>query len=301
MIEFTLSNGVKMPSVGLGTFLMQPDKAEQAVYDALKMGYRMVDTANGYLNERAVGRGIKKSGVPREEIFLATKLWPTVYENPGAVDKCLELLDTDYIDLLYIHQPSGNYLAGYKQLEDAYKAGRIKAIGISNFSLDQIKEANADGYVDVVEDEFSLLHQDHAVDMMPYLKDHHISFVPYFPLASGLLTGKYDQSVSFPADDIRSQISDFQEPRYSQALTAIDQVRPIAQAHHATVAQTVLAWYMQNPLISVVIPGAKRASQVEANAQALDVTLTSAEYQTIDQAFTKFKAATSGKSLADPD
>lgn len=136
---------------------------------------------------------------------------------------------------------------------------------------------------------------------MPYLADHQISFVPYFPLASGLLTGKYDQSVQFPADDIRSQISDFQEPRYSQALTAIDQVRPIAQAHQATVAQTVLAWYMQNPLVSVVIPGAKRAAQVEANAQALEVTLTAAEYQTIDTAFAGFKTTANGKSLADPD
>lgn len=126
MIEFALSNGVKMPSVGLGTFLMQPDKAEQAVYDALKLGYRMVDTANGYLNERAVGRGVKKSGVPRDGIFIATKLWPSVYERDGAVDKCLELLDTDYIDLLYIHQPSGNYLAGYKQLEDLLAHAEIK-------------------------------------------------------------------------------------------------------------------------------------------------------------------------------
>lgn len=133
MIEFTLANGVKMPSVGLGTFLMSPEKAEQAVCDALRLGYRMVDTANGYLNERAVGRGLKKSGVPRDQIFIATKLWPTVYEQDGAVDKCLELLGVDYLDLLYIHQPSGNYLAGYKQLEDAYKAGKIKAIGISNF------------------------------------------------------------------------------------------------------------------------------------------------------------------------
>ena len=99
--------------------------------------------------------------------------------------------------------------------------------------------------MDVVEDEFSLLHRDHEADLMPYLKDHQISFVPYFPLASGLLTGKYDANVSFPADDIRSQISDFQEPRYSQALKAIEAIRPIAKAHNATVAQTVLAWYMQ--------------------------------------------------------
>lgn len=165
----------------------------------------------------------------------------------------------------------------------------------------QIKEANADGYVDVVEDEFSLLHQDHAVDMMPYLKENGISFVPYFPLASGLLTGKYDHDVKFPKDDIRSQISDFQEPRYSNALAAIEKVRPIAGEHNASVAQTVLAWYMKNPLISVVIPGAKKASQVEANAKAMDVELSDAEYKAIDDAFVKFQTATSGKSLADPD
>ena len=129
MITFTLSNGVSMPSVGLGTFLMSPDKAEQAVHDALKLGYRMVDTANGYLNERAVGRGIRKSGVPRGEIFVATKLWPTEYEKDSAVDKCLELLDTNYIDLLYLHQPSGNYLAG-----------KIRAIGISNFHGEKLED-----------------------------------------------------------------------------------------------------------------------------------------------------------------
>ena len=89
MMKFTLSNGVEMPAVGLGTFLMSPQKAEQAVYDPLTSGYRMIDRANGYIYERAVGRGMKKSGVPRSEIFLSTNLWPTEYDKPGAVDKCL--------------------------------------------------------------------------------------------------------------------------------------------------------------------------------------------------------------------
>ena len=185
MIEFALSNGVKMPSVGLGTFLMQPDKAEQAVYDALKMGYRMVDTANGYLNERAVGRRIKKSGVPREEIFLAIKLWPTVYENPGAVDKCLELLDTDYIDLLYIHQPSGNYLAGYKLLEAACKAGKVKAIGISNFHDEKLEDllAHAEIKPHVIQLESHPYYTD--TKTMDRLKEYGTRMVAWYPLGHG--------------------------------------------------------------------------------------------------------------------
>ena len=153
-----------------------------------------------------------------------------------------------------------------------------------------------------MEDEFSLLHQDHLNEgMLDYLHDHQISFVPYFPLASGLLTGKYSKDVTFPEDDIRSQIADFKEPRYSAILDAVDKVRPIADAHDATVAQTVLAWYLKNPLISVVIPGAKHADQVIANAKAMDVELTDDEYQTIEQAFEPFKNTKSGKSLKDPD
>lgn len=315
---------VQATALGLGTNAvggynlfpnLKDDDGLKLVRTGLNHGITLLDTAYVYglgHSEELVGQAMHD--FDRHSFALATKgaqdfsSGEQVINNTpefltAQVEASLKRLNTDYLDIYYIHFPDKDTpkAEAVGALQRLREQGKIRAIGVSNFSLDQIKEANADGYVDVVEDEFSLLHQDHAVDMMPYLKDHHISFVPYFPLASGLLTGKYDQSVSFPADDIRSQISDFQEPRYSQALTAIDQVRPIAQAHHATVAQTVLAWYMQNPLISVVIPGAKRASQVEANAQALDVTLTSAEYQTIDQAFTKFKAVTSGKSLADPD
>lgn len=315
---------VQATALGLGTNAvggynlfpnLKDDDGLKLVQTGLNHGITLLDTAYVYglgHSEELVGQAMHE--FDRHSFALATKgaqdfsSGEQVINNTpefltAQVEASLQRLNTDYLDIYYIHFPDKDTpkAEAVGALQRLREQGKIRAIGISNFSLDQIKEANADGYVDVVEDEFSLLHQDHAVDMMPYLKDHHISFVPYFPLASGLLTGKYDQSVSFPADDIRSQISDFQEPRYSQALTAIDQVRPIAQAHHATVAQTVLAWYMQNPLISVVIPGAKRASQVEANAQALDVTLTSAEYQTIDQAFTQFKGVTSGKSLADPD
>lgn len=133
MMTFTLSNGVQMPAVGIGTFLMTPAQAEKAVMDALSCGYRMIDTAQAYMNERAVGRGMKKSGVAREDIFLSTKIWASQYLTEGTVEKSLELLGTDYIDLMFIHQPAGDFMAGYRKLEAAYKEGKIKAIGISNF------------------------------------------------------------------------------------------------------------------------------------------------------------------------
>ncbi|QMU08648.1 aldo/keto reductase [Levilactobacillus suantsaii] len=281
----------------------------------LNHGIQLLDTAFVYgldHSEELVGQAM--ADFDRHQVTLATKGAQdfssgeqVINNDPDfltqQVDASLKRLNTDYLDIFYIHFPDKQTpkAEAVGALQRLREQGKIRAIGVSNFSLDQVKEANADGYVDVVEDEYSLLHRDHEADLLPYLKDHQISFVPYFPLASGLLTGKYDRDVTFPDDDIRSQMSDFQAPRYGQALDAVAKVRPIADAHDATVAQVVLAWYMQNPLISVVIPGAKRAEQVTANAKALDVTLSTEEYNTIDQAFTPFKHSASGKSLADPD
>ena len=124
MEYITLNDGNKMPVVGLGTFLMKPEDAEEAVYNALMAGYRLIDTANGYMNERAVGRGIKRSGLKREEVFIETKLWPTVYTKETAVDETLERLGVDYIDLLLLHQPAGDYITGYKMMEKAVKEGK---------------------------------------------------------------------------------------------------------------------------------------------------------------------------------
>lgn len=108
--------------------------------NALENGYRLIDTANAYVNEKAVGRAMKRSGLSREEIFLETKLWPAFYEEEDVVEKTLQRLDTDYIDLLLIHQPSGNYIAGYRAMEKAYKEGKVKAIGLSNFTKEGIQE-----------------------------------------------------------------------------------------------------------------------------------------------------------------
>lgn len=140
MEKVKLNNGIEMPIFGLVTNLIKLKDTQITVREGLKMGYRLNDTANVYVNERAVGRGIREAGVDRKEIFLSTKLWITEYENENAVDEILERLGLDYIDLLFIHQPGENYMAGYKQLEKAYKEGKIKAIGISNFEWKYIEE-----------------------------------------------------------------------------------------------------------------------------------------------------------------
>ncbi len=323
-VQFGKSAVVANP-LGLGTnavggynlFPGLDDGAGRKLVDAaIANGINLLDTAYVYglgHSEQLVGQVVKDHR--REELVIATKGAhdfstgrEVIRNDPDfitqQVDQSLKRLGVDYIDIYYLHFPDHDTpkAEAVGALQRLREAGKIRAIGISNFNLDQIKEANADGYVDVVEDEFSLLHQDHLTEgMLDYLRDHQISFVPYFPLASGLLTGKYVQDVSFPADDIRSQIADFKQPRYGKILAAVDQVRPIADRHGATVAQTILAWYLQNPLVTAVIPGAKRADQVISNAQAMNIQLTAEEYQTIETAFADFKASKSGKSLKDPD
>ncbi len=251
MIEFTLANGVKMPSVGLGTFLMSPEKAEQAVCDALRLGYRMVDTANGYLNERAVGRGLKKSGVARGDVFLSTKLWPTVYEKPGAVDKCLELLGTDTIDLLYIHQPSGNYLAGYRQLEDAYKAGKIKAIGISNFHDEKLEDllAHAEIKPHVIQLESHPYYTD--TKTMDRLKEYGTRLVAWYPLGHG------DKAL-------------LNEPVFTE----------LGKKYGKSNAQIILRWHIQRG--TTVIPGSTNPDHIKANADIFDFELTAEEMAAIE-------------------
>ena len=139
-MNITLNNGVEMPMIGIGTFQLTPDEAENSVRTALQNGYRLIDTANAYVNEKAVGRGIRASGVNREEIFLETKLWPTLYHDEKAVDRTLERLGVDYVDLMLLHQPAGDYISGWKLLEKGYREGKIRSIGISNFGEKQIEE-----------------------------------------------------------------------------------------------------------------------------------------------------------------
>ena len=140
----TLNDGTKIPQFGLGVYMVpEGTETENAVLDALKMGVRHIDTAHAYQNERSVGKAVKASGIPREEVWITTKLWPHEYgegKTAAAIAKMLERLDTDYIDLLLLHQQFGDYLGAWKDMEKAVKAGKVRSIGISNFESERLEE-----------------------------------------------------------------------------------------------------------------------------------------------------------------
>lgn len=141
----TLNNGVKMPKLGYGVYQTPPEDTERCVLEAIAAGYRSIDTAQAYGNEEGVGRAIEKCGLPREELFLTTKIWITNagYERAKAsIDESLRKLHTDYIDLMLIHQPFGDYYGSYRAMEEAYRAGKLRAIGISNFGPDRFLDIN---------------------------------------------------------------------------------------------------------------------------------------------------------------
>lgn len=250
MNEITLNNNLKCPVIGIGTFMLSPAEAQNSVREALKMGYRLVDTANAYVNERAVGRGIKESGVARNEVYLSTKLWPSEYENPNAVDETLERLGVDYVDLLYIHQPAGNWLAGYRALEKAYKEGKAKAIGISNFEGKYIAE---------LEQKWEIAPQFIQVEAHPYytqselrktLDKYGIRLMSWYPLGHG------DRSL-------------IEEPVFKQ----------LGEKYGKTSAQVILRWHTQMGF--VVIPGSKNVAHIKDNLDILDFELTADEMKEI--------------------
>ena len=247
MMEYaTLNNGLKMPMAGIGTFLLSPDEAEASVLAALGDGYRLVDTANAYVNEKAVGRAMKKSGLKREEIFLETKLWPSFYEDEDAVDKTLERLGTDYIDLLLIHQPAGNYVAGYRQMEKAYKEGKVRAIGLSNFNQGQIEEILGLCEVKpaVLQTEVHPYFQER--ELKEFLSKEGMVIQAWYPLGHG------DKAL-------------LEEPLFAE----------LAQKYGKTNAQVILRWHIQAG--NIVIPGSKNPAHIKDNFDLFDFSLTEEE------------------------
>ena len=241
-----LNNNLECPVVGIGTFMLSPAEAETSVREALKMGYRLVDTANAYVNERAVGRGMTGSGVSREEIFLSTKLWPSEYENENAVDETLERLGVDYVDLLYIHQPAGNWLAGYRQLEKAYREGKAKSIGISNFE---------GKYIEELQTKWEIVPQFIQVEAHPYftqkklretLDKYGIKLMAWYPLGHG------DKRL-------------INEPVFTE----------LGKKYGKSSAQVILRWHTQMGF--VVIPGSKNVDHIRDNMNILDFSLTDDE------------------------
>ena len=242
----TLNNGIKMPMAGIGTFLLTPDEAETSVLSALQCGYRLIDTANAYVNEKAVGRAMRKSGIPRDEIFLETKLWPSFYEQEDAVEKTLQRLGTDYIDLLLIHQPAGNYVAGYRQMEKAYKEGKVHAIGLSNFKKEQIEEILSLCEVKPTILQTELHPYNQEPELKAFLKENGIVPQAWYPLGHG------DKAL-------------LEEPLFAQ----------LGKKYGKSAPQIILRWHIQSG--NIVIPGSKNPDHIKSNFDLFDFALTDDE------------------------
>ncbi|WP_436874996.1 aldo/keto reductase [Mammaliicoccus lentus] len=296
---------IKVNPIGLGTNAvgghnlypnLDEEQGKDVVRAAIENGVTLLDTAFIYgpgRSEELVGEVVKEYN--REDVVIATKGAhyfdgdETKLSNDPEflkeqVENSLKRLQTDYIDLYYIHFPDDDTPKdkAVATLQELKEQGKIKAIGVSNFSLEQLKEANKDGYVDVVQLEYNLLNRENE-EILNYTAENNITFIPYFPLVSGLLAGKYDENTTF--NDLRADNPEFQGERFKENLKKVDKLRDIAKEHNVEVAHIVLAFYLTKPSLDVIIPGAKRKDQVIDNLKTLDVKLTKENLDTIEKLF----------------
>lgn len=248
-----LSNGVEMPILGYGVYQVTPEECERCVSDALSVGYRMIDTAQAYYNEEGVGRAVKKSGIPREELFLVTKVWISNagYEKAKAsIDESLRKLQTDYIDLLLIHQPFNDYYGTYRAMEEAYKAGKLRAIGVSNFYPDR--------FIDLAE------------------------FCDIKPMVNQVETHVFNQQRQ-PQEIMKeygTQIMSwgpFAEGRNDFFTNPV--LKAIGEKYGKSVAQTALRFLIQRDV--VVIPKSTHKERMEQNLDVFDFSLSAEDMEAI--------------------
>ncbi len=251
-----LNNGVWMPRFGLGTFL-QPsnDVCRQSCLTALRAGYRHIDTAHAYYDEEGVGEAVRESGIPREEIWITSKLWPTEYgegKTLKAIDEMLERMQLDYIDLLYVHQPVGDFVGAWKDMEKAVRMGKVRTLGISNF------DAN-DEVWDTILEEAEIKPAVLQIECHPYAQRlemrkkaaaEGIQVECWFPLGGAMSDG---------------------------ALLKDPVIMKIAEAHGKTPAQIILRWHIQEGLS--VIPGASNPDYIKENIRIFDFALTDGEME----------------------
>lgn len=258
MQTVTLNNGVKMPIIGFGVYqIPDAEECENAVYEALVAGYRLIDTAAGYLNEKAVGRAIKRSGVPREELFITTKLWiqDAGYESTKlAFSKSLSKLQLDYLDLYLIHQPFGDYYGAWRAMEDLYREGKIKAIGVSNFLPDRLMDLIVHNKIVPAVNQVETHPFYQQIESAAFMKEQGVQHQSWGPFAEG-----------------RNNMFG------NEVLTSI------AEKHNKSVAQVVLRWLVQ--LDVVAIPKSVRKERIVENFDIFDFELSAddiAQISTLD-------------------
>ncbi|MEH7494724.1 aldo/keto reductase [Neobacillus niacini] len=260
MQKVILNNGVAMPILGFGVFQMNnPKECEQAVFDALMAGYRLIDTAASYLNEEAVGRAIKRSDFPREELFITTKLWvqDTGYENTKkAFAKSLERLQLDYIDLYLIHQPYGDVHGSWRAMEELYREGKIKAIGVSNFHPDRLIDLIIHNEVTPAVNQVETHPFNQQIESTQFMKENNVQIQSWGPFAEG-----------------KNEI--FQN----------DLLVSIAEKHNKSVAQVILRWLTQREVVA--IPKSVRKERIIENFNIFDFELSQEDMERISTLDTK--------------
>ena len=246
---FKLNNGFEMPMAGIGVFTFTPKEAQIAIENALKDGVRLIDTANAYQNEKATGRAIKNSCIDRKEIFLVTKLWPSVYESETAIDDTLKRLDTDYIDLLFLHQPTDNWKSGYRNSEKAVKEGKVRSIGLSNFDV-----LSNELYVEAI----------NFAEIKPQIVQ--VEAHPYFPQS---------ELKKILAETSMGLMAWYPLGHGDKSLIEEQIFTDLAKKYGKTNAQIILRWHIQSG--NVVIPGSRNPKHIKENFDIFDFELTSEE------------------------
>jgi len=260
MQTVTLNNGIQMPILGFGVYqIPDAEECEQAVYEALQAGYRLIDTAAAYRNEEAVGRAIRRSGVPREEIFVTTKLWiqDFGYESAKrAFHLSLEKLGLDYLDLYLIHQPFGDYYGAWRAMEELHAEGKIRAIGVSNFQADRLMDLIVHNKIvpAVNQVETHPFHQ--QIDNAAFMREQGVQIQSWGPFAEG-----------------------------RNNLFTNELLSEIGAQYGKSVAQVVLRWLIQRDV--VVIPKSVRKERIEANIGVFDFELSAADMERITSLDTK--------------
>ncbi|MCK6256245.1 aldo/keto reductase [Fictibacillus sp. KIGAM418] len=246
MQKVILNNGVEMPLLGFGVYQIQDaNECEQSVYDAIMAGYRLIDTAASYLNEEAVGRAIKRSGVPREELFITTKLWvqDTGYESTKkAFVRSLERLQLDYLDLYLIHQPYGDVFGSWRAMEELYREGKIRAIGVSNFQMDRLVDLMIHNEIIPAVNQIETHPFCQQIESHKHMKENNVQIESWGPFAEG-----------------RNNM--FQ----NEILVSI------AEKHNKSVAQVILRWLTQRGVVA--IPKSVRKERIIENFNIFDFQL----------------------------